>query len=856
MGGFVEKLIARGEVQSCLSNAVSLFGRPLTMMLLAAACLGQSCGSNPLPIDEGTDAPTDELVLGFQPDPPPTVTPTIPDVTVEPPYSIQLTSSVRSGPAPLQVRFGVIGDTATLPDDAEYDWQLGPDVMQTQTATLTHSFLNPGPYSVTVCVNSPSWPSGVTRCARTSVVALGVSSTPGNLEPGAFDAMFTVTENGSVDLVLTGADPEGSPLGFSIVAQPAHGELGHLVVTDSDSATVTYSPFAGYSGFDELTFRVSDGSVASELARVVVQVVALPPATDPGTTPDPGTGSDPDPDPGTDPDPQPEPEPLPVRTVVVPSLQRVWREDTSIQGDASVDIQCARGESESCQVVVVNYGTEPLRNIDVTCTLDVSGPSGTVPSVTPFRVHYVKVRESTANYQSTLARYKNTRWEGAGWYPDALIPFTDPYTGAPLTSARYLAAGLELPAGQSQPYWLDFTAPANAQPGTYRGTVRITATGYRQEIPVSLTVWGFTLTPRDTLPMQIGTAESRIATIYGTGIDYQRLATLKERHLAALEAHRIFDVSIPKAPCDPETGVPRVDSAYLATIRSAVETRQLRVCRLTVSSSSPIPDAFGSGWEKFKTYMRGIDAMMKANSWIPPLYIYMVDEPTTQLEYSQVYQLGQFLRSEGLAIMNFVPGNLLEEDGWAPLEGSIDIWTYNWGAAWDMQSVLARQAAGERVWSYTGLGNPPYAPTWLLDSPLLDHVVPFWASWNLKLDGMLYWTAILESQKWGVDPWVDPATMVYPDGLGGSLAMNGEACLLMPGLPAGVDGPLPTIRLKAIRDGLDAYGYLQLLADRGGQAVSDEVARSVAASHREWNHDYRASLAARVRLAQEILARQ
>jgi len=40
-----------------------------------------------------------------------------------------------------------------------------------------------------------------------------------------------------------------------------------------------------------------------------------------------------------------------------------------------------------------------------------------------------------------------------GWYPDALIPFTDPDTGKPLSGASLTAVPFEVNAGKNQPVW-------------------------------------------------------------------------------------------------------------------------------------------------------------------------------------------------------------------------------------------------------------------------------------------------------------------------------------------------------------------------------------------------------------------
>ena len=64
---------------------------------------------------------------------------------------------------------------------------------------------------------------------------------------------------------------------------------------------------------------------------------------------------------------------------------------------------------------------------------------------------------------------------GPGWYPDALIPFTDPETGKPLSGATLTAVPFDVKAGNNQPIWVDLLVPQNATPGQYAGAYTVTS---------------------------------------------------------------------------------------------------------------------------------------------------------------------------------------------------------------------------------------------------------------------------------------------------------------------------------------------------------------------------------------------
>jgi CARDB/Bacterial Ig domain len=91
----------------------------------------------------------------------------------------------------------------------------------------------------------------------------------------------------SLLITLTGSDPEGEALTFSIVTPPTQGTLSPLVAAPPDAATLTYTPTAcagsGSSAVcptDSFVFRVADPSGAFDEATVVINAVE-------GTEPEP-----------------------------------------------------------------------------------------------------------------------------------------------------------------------------------------------------------------------------------------------------------------------------------------------------------------------------------------------------------------------------------------------------------------------------------------------------------------------------------------------------------------------------------------------------------------------------------------
>src|SRR5262249_56626181 len=75
--------------------------------------------------------------------------------------------------------------------------------------------------------------------------------------------------------------PDSCELTFSIVSAPANGTLSSISnnpcspgTPDTDSATATYTPNAGFHGSDSFTYKVNDGTSDSNVASVSITVNA------------------------------------------------------------------------------------------------------------------------------------------------------------------------------------------------------------------------------------------------------------------------------------------------------------------------------------------------------------------------------------------------------------------------------------------------------------------------------------------------------------------------------------------------------------------------------------------------------
>jgi hypothetical protein len=68
-----------------------------------------------------------------------------------------------------------------------------------------------------------------------------------------------------------------------------------------------------------------------------------------------------------------------------------------------------------------------------------------------------------------------------------------------------------------------------------------------------------------------------------------------------------------------------------------------------------------------------------------------------------------------------------------------------------------------------------------------------------------------------------------------------------------VVGPVGSLRLALLREGLEELELLGLLAELGGEAVADEITASICRNVRDFSRDPQAIDFARIRVIEEIL---
>lgn len=500
----------------------------------------------------------------------------------------------------------------------------------------------------------------------------------------------------------------------------------------------------------------------------------------------------------------------PAMTVfAMDGLTRVRPNDPP-QSTTSVTIKAARNEYEPFQIVV-RAGGNGLSNVNMEVG-DLRDEDGQVISrqhLTFYREHYIAVTKPSPRSK-----------EGAGRYPDALIPFLNPIDGKPVTGARFAAAPFNVPPNANQPVWVDVFVPKETPAGNYSGKLTVTAQGQNAAtVSVQLVVWNFTLPDTPSMRSDFGGLNGRLAKGLNADQDSAEFLTIERRYAEAMAAHRL-------CPHIPGDLMPRIgsDGSIDSTKTHPKLKEWIQSLRVT---GIPLRNK-GTNSVSAK-YLQQMYAYLKTNGWEKLAYIYVSDEPSSAADYEHVRQRAKFVHEAQPGIKILCTEQPTPPDSaWGTLVGSVDIWVPLW-TLFEERAGAKRLAAGDELWSYTALcqGGKANTPYWEIDFPLLNYRIPTWISWRYGMTGLLYWTTVYW-EKAG-DVWTNALTYAG--------SYNGEGSLFYPGTDAGFAGPVVSMRMKQIREGLEDYEYFVLLVKCGEKAFTDECVRRLAGSWTKWDEN-------------------
>lgn len=206
-----------------------------------------------------------------------------------------------------------------------------------------------------------------------------------------------------------------------------------------------------------------------------------------------------------------------------------------------------------------------------------------------------------------------------------------------------------------------------------------------------------------------------------------------------------------------------------------------------------------------------VEDELKKHNWLRKAYCYWYDEPE-ESAYPFVIKGMRLLKATFPNVRR-----LLTEQPEPPLYRYVDLWVpvlplYN------EERCKERQRVGQEVWWYVCCGPRHPYPNNFIDYPGIEHRIRLWMNWKYNVTGDLYWSTTY----WHKNPWQIPMSY-WPDDKG--MWGNGDGYLLYPpqrgeAKEKMICGPVPSIRMKLIREGIEDTEYLWMLQEKVGKMKS------------------------------------
>ena len=485
-----------------------------------------------------------------------------------------------------------------------------------------------------------------------------------------------------------------------------------------------------------------------------------------------------------------------------------------------VSLSLARNEREGFQLALSTADDAALKNVEVSFSPLVNERGETLPAdqIEQHLVGYVYV-DSPSGHPDAPAT--------GNWCPEVLLP----------------PRAFDVPGGRTQSVWINFHALESTRPGIYRGKVTVRPAGLAaSEMPLAVRVRNFTLprTPRMKTAFAMMDGYTRAA--YGT-----ITPELRRRCLDLMLSHRLNPDDIsrvdPPAIADVLYASERgLNTFNIANVVPKPKDNPLWVCLAPLNSYGP---KFN---EEFAARVDDCVKELRKHGLSKMAYFYGFDERGT--EYDELIKgICKFLKERYPEIRTFTTaGYMYEKRHKTPpdYQDYMD-WYCPLTPRYDRALSAKLRAQGKQVWWYVCCGpSCPYANFASMDYPTIEARLLSWMTFGQEADGLLYWhvnlwhpNRILDIK----DPYLDWKSPYIA-------GTTGDGCLTYP-TP---DGPVSSIRLENIRDGIEDYDYLALLADTQGREAAEKAVGRLVKSMTEFSRDPAALEAVRAELADRLEA--
>jgi hypothetical protein len=451
--------------------------------------------------------------------------------------------------------------------------------------------------------------------------------------------------------------------------------------------------------------------------------------------------------------------------------------DTEGNGNTVYDIYMAKNESESCQLV--------LRSGEEMTGLKIikSGPENINAEI--LREYYIETKNGV-------------------YYPDPLAPATDDFT---------------LKADQNLTFLIKVKTNADTNTGEYNLQLEIKQSENTTAAIIGLRihVWDFALPEASSCTTAVGLYSEFINKMHGV-TDANKQKELYKAYYDFLLENRICAYSLPydilDKRADEYLNNPRVTNFIIPYSEND------DIIREYYNKLSSDPDWFAKGvfypldeptskehLDKLKAICSRLSELYPDYQLVTPFFRNIqYDKDTDQIDFMTGLTNIWCPKSYMYITANIYTSEQFQK--YAPF-----------GAR-----MTERKSKGDRVWWYVCWEpGEPYCNLFV-DMEGIMHRLLFWQQKLYDVDGFLYWG--VNYWRGTDDPWTDMRTVKDL-----SMDVFGDGSLLYNGSKAGIDGPIGSLRLEAVRDGIEDFEMFTLAEKYLGRdyvlAAINEITSSV-----------------------------
>lgn len=516
----------------------------------------------------------------------------------------------------------------------------------------------------------------------------------------------------------------------------------------------------------------------------------------------------------------------------------------------------ARGEYVSFQLILTNKTGKPLKGINV--SMKPFQNNDALISVLPelFLEWAVEVKTPSTGYQKVSL--------GAGWYPDALIPFKNIQQGNQSLKVNAWVYPLQLPDfnnriidQKSQIIWIDQYIPFEktaAKSGLYTSGVSVTIDNVTRSIPVQLNVWDFAIPNENLFKASLQHEgfvsemdEKQELEIYQL-MKRNRVCVMDPTYKPDMKKNgqnftidwQRFDKRMKKYLTG-EAFTKKYSYDYGPGYGSPVETFLLPFDVYGKHDTKGWPDVGKPDVERKKANRAlYVDIVRKVRDHVRPMinlkttdvtvYLNGLDESYFPEAWDRMAYYGDLFKKEYPEAQFRVDG-AHNDSAMQVIENDISSWAVH-TIEFDENRLNKYTKMGIKQWLYGPMIYESKVNSWVgsstfTDLPLVNDRAISWSVWKYKAQSWISWGI---GAGWKA-AWYDTETWKSVNDGGNAEGydekkLNGNAMLIYsPGIVPNVNTACASIRLKTMRDGVQEYEYMKMLTalDKSDNRVSKVV---------------------------------